>query len=75
LFVLALVFGKWPLWPVALGIMMLRLITQAVIFYRSMVKLNERDLFPLFLFFDIFQLFQYIIFIPALLRKPKPVWK
>jgi cellulose synthase/poly-beta-1,6-N-acetylglucosamine synthase-like glycosyltransferase len=75
LFVLALVFGKWPVWPIALGIMMLRLITQAVIFHRSMAKLNERDLFPLFLFFDIFQIFQYIIFFPALLRKPKPVWK
>lgn len=75
LFVLALVFGKWPVWPIAIGVMLLRLITQAVIFYRSMAKLNERDLFPLFLFFDIFQIFQYIIFFPALLRKPKPVWK
>jgi cellulose synthase/poly-beta-1,6-N-acetylglucosamine synthase-like glycosyltransferase len=75
LFVLALILGQWPVWPIALGLLLLRLITQAVIFYRSMAKLNERDLFPLFLFFDIFQIFQYIIFFPALLRKPKPVWK
>lgn len=75
LFILSLVFGKWPIWPVALGVFMLRFITQAVIFHRSMSKLNERDLFPMFLFFDIFQIFQYIIFFPALLKKPKAVWK
>jgi hypothetical protein len=40
-----------------------------------MSRLNEKDLFPFFLFFDMLQPILYILFLPALLRKPKAVWK
>jgi glycosyltransferase involved in cell wall biosynthesis len=72
LFVASLLFCSWPL---PLGIFAIRLITQAVIMQKSMARLNEKDLFPLFLFFDILQVFLYIIFFPALLKKPKAIWK
>jgi len=40
-----------------------------------MRKLNEKDLFPWFVLFDIGIFFFYIIFFPATLKKPKAVWK
>jgi cellulose synthase/poly-beta-1,6-N-acetylglucosamine synthase-like glycosyltransferase len=72
LFVLSLLLTNWP---IALGIFGLRLIIQAIVFKKSMAKLNEKDLFPWFLLFDIMLFFLYIIFFPALMKKPKAVWK
>ena len=46
-----------------------------MILYKSMNKLGESDLFPLFLFFDLWMFFYYLIFAPALARKPKQAWK
>ena len=37
---------------------------------KSMKKLGEKDLFPFFMFFEVWMFFYYIIFAPALLRKP-----
>ncbi|RYY49632.1 MAG: glycosyltransferase [Chitinophagaceae bacterium] len=62
-------------WQLALSIMALKFIVQGFIFYKSLHKLDEKDLFPLFIFFDIWMFFYYLIFAPALLRKPKPTWK
>jgi cellulose synthase/poly-beta-1,6-N-acetylglucosamine synthase-like glycosyltransferase len=72
LFIASLIFSYWP---IALGIFGLRLIMQAIVFRKSMVKLNEKDLFPWFLVFDIMLFFLYIMFFPALMKKPKAVWK
>ena len=72
LFVASLIFTYWP---IPLGIFLLRLIIQAVVFRKSMNKLNEKDLFPMFLVFDILLFFLYIIYFPALMKKPKAVWK
>jgi cellulose synthase/poly-beta-1,6-N-acetylglucosamine synthase-like glycosyltransferase len=61
-------------WYVAVGIFAVRLIVQAIIWYRCMKKLNESDLFPLFLFFDIWIFVYNLFFFPSLLKKPSRKW-
>lgn len=70
-FVLALVFSDWRL---ALGVFLVRFISQAYIYYKAMQKLDEKDLFGLWWFFDIWMFFYYLIFAPALWRTPKKSW-
>ena len=41
----------------------------------EMSKLDEKDLFPFFIFFDICMFFYYILFAPSLFKKPEPHWK
>jgi len=60
---------RWSLIP-----FVARLITQAVIWNKSMKKLGEEDLFKWFFFWDIWMFFYYIIFAPALWKKPKKTW-
>jgi len=62
-------------WKIALIILVSRWILQGILYYQTMQKLNEKDLFPLFIFFDIWMSVYYLIFTPALFRKPKPTWK
>jgi glycosyltransferase involved in cell wall biosynthesis len=62
-------------WWIALSLFGLRLITQAIIWHKSMKKLNEADLWPMFLLFDIWMFIYYILFAPALWKKPKKTWK
>ncbi|MFT3908593.1 MAG: glycosyltransferase [Ferruginibacter sp.] len=62
-------------WQYALIIFGGRLIIQAIVYWKCLQKLGEKDLFPLFLFFDLWMFFYYFIFAPALVRKPKPTWK
>jgi cellulose synthase/poly-beta-1,6-N-acetylglucosamine synthase-like glycosyltransferase len=71
LLVVSILFFSWQWTLVVFGI---RFITQAIVYYPAMKKLNEKDLYPLFLFFDIWMFFYYLIFAFALLKKPKPVW-
>jgi hypothetical protein len=47
---------------------------QAFIFFKAMKKLNEADLWPMFLFFDVWMFFYYIIFAPTLWKKPRINW-
>ncbi|HQV06632.1 MAG: glycosyltransferase [Chitinophagaceae bacterium] len=61
-------------WRFALAVFGLRLLIQAVVFYKSMKKMDEKDLWPWFLFLDIWMFFYYLIFAPALWRKPKNKW-
>lgn len=70
--VLATVFYDWKL-----GLIMLfaKLLIQGIIYFRIMDKLKEKDLFGWFIFFDLWMFFYYIIFAPALFKKPRPVWK
>ncbi|MFZ1529602.1 MAG: glycosyltransferase [Ferruginibacter sp.] len=72
LLALAAVFYNWQ---IALAIFAFRYIVQMIIFSRTMKKLGEEDLFQWFFFFDIWMFIYYIIFAPALVRKPKPTWK
>ena len=61
-------------WYVAVGIFTIRLIVQAIVWYKCMKKLNESDLFPLFLFFDIWIFAYNLFFFPSLLKKPSRKW-
>ena len=62
-------------WQYALIVFGVRFLTQAVIFYMVMKKLKEKDLWPWFLFLDIWMFFYYIIFAVALIKKPGKGWK
>ncbi|MFL5740387.1 MAG: glycosyltransferase [Flavisolibacter sp.] len=61
---------RWPLIP-----FVIRTGIVALVWNKAMKKLNEADLFPAFLLWDIWLLFYYIIFAPALWRKPNKMWK
>jgi glycosyltransferase involved in cell wall biosynthesis len=61
-------------WKYALAVFGLRLLIQAFILYKSMKKMGEKDLWPWFLFLDMWMFFYYIIFAPALWKKPKQHW-
>ncbi len=71
LFITSIVLFDWRL---ALIPFVIRMLTQAIIWQKAMKKLEENDLFPLFIFWDLWQFFYYVIFAPALWRKPKKTW-
>jgi glycosyltransferase involved in cell wall biosynthesis len=58
----------------ALAVFGLRFFIQAFVFYKSMKKMGEKDLWPWFIFLDMWMFFYYIIFAPALWRKPAKGW-
>ena len=62
-------------WKMALIVFGIRFLIQSIIFYPAMKKLNEQDLYPLFLFFDVWMFFYYLIFSFALVIKPRRTWK
>ncbi|HEY5367717.1 MAG TPA: glycosyltransferase [Hanamia sp.] len=72
LFVLSVVFFDWR---IALGVFGLRLIIQSIVIFKTTSKLDEKDLFPWFLFFDVWMFFYYLIFASSLLKKPNEKWK
>ena len=47
----------------------------AGIFYQAMKRLDEKDLWPWYPLLDIWMFIYYLIFAPALFKKPKVVWK
>ena len=61
-------------WRIITGLLGLRLIMQAIILRKSMQKMGEADLWPWFIFLDLWMFFYYIIFAPALWKKPKRTW-
>jgi cellulose synthase/poly-beta-1,6-N-acetylglucosamine synthase-like glycosyltransferase len=60
---------RWSLIP-----FVLRLITLAMIWKPAMKKLNEDDLFSWFFLWDIWMFFYYLIFAPAVWKRPKKSW-
>ncbi len=62
-------------WWLPLSVFGLRFITQAIVSYKTMKKLNEQDLFPMFWLLDIWQFFYYLIFSITLIKKPRNIWK
>jgi hypothetical protein len=70
-FIVAALFFNW--W-MALLVLCFRWLVQGVIYYKSMKKLNETDLFPFFILLDIWMFLYYIITLPSLWRKPKQKW-
>lgn len=71
LFLLSLIFFTWY-W--ALVPFLVRLVVQGIIWKKVMKQLNENDLFPWFVLLDIWMFFYYLIFAPALWKKPGHKW-
>ncbi len=61
-------------WRMVVLIFLTRFISQAFIFYKSMEKLNEKDLWPWWWLLDIWMFLYYLIFAPALWKKPRQNW-
>ena len=62
-------------WQIAVGIFAFRLLIEAIVWYKSMKKLNETDLFPMFLLFDLWMFIYNLLFFPSLRRKPSRRWE
>ncbi len=72
LLVLSLVFFNWK---IALLIFAIKLLVQGIVYGKAMAKLGEKDLLPLLLFFDLWMFVYYVMFAPALIKKPVQRWK
>ncbi len=62
-------------WQLAAGMLALRWLVLGIIWYRTMRKLNEADLFPIFWLLDIWQFFYYLIFSVTLFKRPATNWE
>ena len=72
LMALSIIFFNW--W-MALIVYSVRLIFQAIMYSKSLNKLNEKDLLPWFWLLDIWMFFYQLIFISALWKKPNQNWQ
>jgi len=72
LFIISLFIFSWKLTLLAFAI---RFIIQAFVIFKTTDKLNEKDLFPWFVFFDVWMFFYYLMFSTALFKKPAKKWK
>ncbi|HSU27036.1 MAG TPA: glycosyltransferase [Chitinophagaceae bacterium] len=71
LLALTLLFYDWR-WA---GILFaIRFLLQAFVLFKAMRKMGEGDLWPWFLFLDMWMFFYYIIFASSLWKKPKQTW-
>ena len=61
-------------WWIVLSVFGVKIFLQATLYFKTMKKLNELDLFPLFIFFEIWICIYYLIFLPALIKKTKKTW-
>lgn len=61
-------------WWLPLAVFGLRFIIQGIVFYKSTKKLNEADLWPWYLFLDIWMFFYYIFTLPAIWKAPRKNW-
>lgn len=71
LFIVSMIFYCWWL---ALAVFGVRLLIQAIVLYKAMLKLNEKDLWPWFLAFDLWMPLYFLITLPAVWKKPKRNW-
>jgi len=72
LFILALFIFDWKL---ALFVFGIRFLVQAFIIFKTTRKLDEKDLFPWFIFFDVWMFFYYLFFATSIFKKPAKKWK
>ena len=61
-------------WMWVLGLFCLKLLVQGLVFYKSMKKLGESDLFVFFPLWDMWMFFYYMIFMSSLWKTPKTHW-
>lgn len=72
LFIVSLFIFGWKLTLVVFGI---RLLVQGFIIFKTTQKLDEKDLFPWFVFFDVWMFFYYLFFATSVFKKPAKKWK
>jgi len=72
LFILSLLFYNWEQALIVFGT---RFFIQGIILFKVTRKLDEKDLFPLYLILDIWMFFYYLLFSTAIFKKPKGTWK
>ena len=61
-------------WWMALAVFGVRLLIQSIVYFKAMKKLNEADLWPWFIFLDIWMFFFYIFTLPAIWKAPRKNW-
>ncbi len=61
-------------WWIALAVFGIRFIVQSFVYFKTMKKLNESDLFPWFLLLDIWMFFYFIFTAPAIWKAPRKNW-
>jgi hypothetical protein len=61
-------------WWMALAVYGVRLLIQAVVYFKAMKRLNEADLMPWFLALDIWMFFYYLFTLPAIWKAPRKNW-
>jgi glycosyltransferase involved in cell wall biosynthesis len=61
-------------WRFVLAVFGIRFLLQAFVLFKAMNKMGEKDLWPWFIFLDMWMFFYYIIFAPALWRNPRKEW-
>ena len=71
LFAVAIIMYDWRFTLAVFGI---RFLLQAIILNKAMKKMDEKDLWPWFILLDMWMFFYYIIFAPALWKKPRKNW-
>jgi hypothetical protein len=67
----SVIFFDWRFSFIPFGV---RFFVQAIIWNKAMKKLEEDDLMPWFWLLDIWMFFYYLIFFPALWKKPRKGW-
>ena len=70
-FVVSILFFDWRM---VAGVFLLRMISYFVVYTKALKKLDEGDLAAWLWVMDIWQFLYYIIFAPALWKKPRPTW-
>ncbi|WP_447641298.1 MULTISPECIES: glycosyltransferase [Chitinophagaceae] len=70
--VLAIVFYGWK---IVVGMLLARLLLLSFVWYKSMSRLDEKDLWPYFFLFDLWNCLYYLLFLPSVFKKPAREWK
>jgi glycosyltransferase involved in cell wall biosynthesis len=61
-------------WELTLAVFGIRFLIQSFVYFKTMKKLNEFDLFPWFLLLDIWMFFYFIFTAPAIWKAPRKNW-
>jgi cellulose synthase/poly-beta-1,6-N-acetylglucosamine synthase-like glycosyltransferase len=72
LMILSMLFYSWKL---SLIVYFTKAIFQMLIYSKNMIQLKEKDLIPFIPLLDLWMFIYYLIFAPALIKKPLQTWK
>jgi len=61
-------------WKLTLIVFCSRFIVQGIVYFKTMRKLKEQDLWPWFLLLDIWTIFYYLFTLPAIWKAPRKSW-